>query len=107
MADTAGGFFAVASRPTSSSTTATTFQFMVYDLNRLAMLNLYRTLTSKGVAVYAIKTDAFYVDRVPEDIPLHPGGAVSFEELGTYHTQGEKRVPQSAWGVKGEWDGDD
>jgi hypothetical protein len=108
MADTAGGFFAVRkSADVILNDGYYPFQFMVYDLNRLAMLNLYRTLTSKGVVVYAIKTDAFYVDRVPEDIPLHPGGAVSFEELGTYHTQGEKRVPQSPWGVKGEWDGDE
>ena len=82
------------------------FQFFVYDIHRLAMLNLYRSLAGKNVAIYAIKTDAFYVDRISDDLPLHKGGPVAFDELGTLHVEKEKYTPKTPWGVKDGKDGD-
>ena len=103
-----GGFFAVRkSAEVVLNDGYYPFQFFVYDIHRLAMLNLYRTLLSKGVAIYAIKTDAFYVDRIPDDVPLHKGGPVLFDELGMFHEEMMKHVPQSRWGVKDAGDDDD
>lgn len=98
--DSLGGFFAVRkSAEVTLNDGYYPFQFFVYDIHRMAMLKLFRTLTAKGVAIYAIKTDAFYVDRIPDDLPLHKGGPVMFDELGTYHVEKEKYTPQSPWGV--------
>lgn len=99
-----GGFFAVRKSPEVILNDGLyPFQFFVYDIHRLAMLNLYRSLKARGVSIYAIKSDAFYVDHIP-DMPLHKGGPVAFEDLGTFHVEHEKRVPQTPWSVKGEWD---
>ena len=100
-----GGFFAVRkSAEVLLNDGYYPFQFFVYDIHRLAMLRLYRALVAKGVAVYAIKTDAFYVDSIPNDLALHKGGPVAFEDLGSLHVEREKHVPKSPWRVRRAWD---
>ncbi|RZJ88327.1 MAG: hypothetical protein EOO20_13925, partial [Chryseobacterium sp.] len=72
------------------------FQFLVYDIARLKMLELYNMLSNKGKEVYGILTDAMYVNNV-EDIQSNNGE--SFEDLGTIHCDGVKRVPYQMYEV--------
>ena len=62
---------------------------MIYDLQRLRMLNLYRALS--GVKVLGIATDAFFVDRIP-DLPLHTGPK-TWADLGKFQAESPKCAP--------------
>lgn len=66
-------------------------QFMVYDLQRLRMLELYDRLTADGVNVYGMHTDCFFVDS-PPDWEYHTG-VKTFDSLGMLRCDGEKDVP--------------
>ena len=67
---------------------------MIYDLQRLRMLNLYRLLKSHNIKVIGIATDAFFVDQIPV-IPLF-SGTKTWEDLGKYQAEVPKSAPKLA-----------
>jgi hypothetical protein len=66
--------------------------FMVYDIQRLRMLELYRKLIPH-TRVLGMHTDAFYVETLPP-WTFHDGPK-TLESLGTYRYEGIGRVPQT------------
>lgn len=78
LAEKVDGFFGIA--------------LMIYDLQRLRMLTLYRLLRSHSVTVFGIATDAFFIDRIP-DIPLFKGETKTWEDLGKYQVERPKPSP--------------
>lgn len=96
-----GGYFA-----TRSSATVTLsegyypFQFLVYDLARLQMLACYRELRLRGATVYGVLTDKFFVDSIPDDMPMRGGGLCAVEDIGSYRSEKAKPVPQSFYALK-------
>ena len=87
------GFLAIKTHPTQQKTEGYYgIALMILDLQRLRMLELYRTLKAQNVTVYGIATDAFYVDRIP-DIPLFTGDVKTWDDLGKYQAEHAKRPP--------------
>ena len=72
------------------------FQFMTYDIARLKMLEVYKTMISKGKQVYGILTDSLYVDSM-DGIECSSGE--TFEDMGSLHYCGVKPVPHKQYAV--------
>lgn len=72
--------------------------FLVYDIMRLRMLRHWRTLRTAGSQVYAIATDALFVDKVPQGLEYRT--TKTLQDLGQLHVEGMKTVPLKLWEVK-------
>jgi hypothetical protein len=66
--------------------------FLIYDLQRLRMLNLYRELTAQQITVYGVATDAFFVDRTP-NLPFFSSSSKTWDDLGKYQIAKPKATP--------------
>lgn len=72
------------------------FYFMIYDLQRLRILEMFKWL-SKHTEVYGVATDGFFVKDVPK-ANYHPSDQPkSFESLGKYQQEGLKSVPKVSY----------
>lgn len=72
--------------------------FLVYDIMRLRMLRHWRTLRAAGSQVYAIATDALFVDKVPTGLDYR--ATKTLQDLGQLHVEGKKATPLKLWEVK-------
>ena len=76
------------------------FQFFVYDINRLQMLNLARSLIAGGAKIYGILTDKIWCDHIPADLPLVGDGKRTLATLGGYKAEGTCLVPKLMMSMK-------
>ena len=67
---------------------------MVYDLQRLRLLQQFRLLSSK-TKIYGVATDGFFVESYPA-IPYH-AGPKTLQDLGKFQKEGLKQIPQQYW----------
>jgi len=88
--------FTFGARLGRGSTTALTgyfgIAFLIYDPQRLRMLNLYRELTAQQITVYGVATDAFFEDRTP-NLPLFSASIKTWDDLGKYQIAKPKPTP--------------
>jgi hypothetical protein len=70
---------------------------LILSIQRLRMLEAAMDLQARGARPMGVRTDAIFVDRIPDGFPLVT--TKRFEDIGKMHAEQPKRLPMTYWGI--------